>query len=427
MNHKSIYISRTGQGLVRPYVIIKFDNVEDLNLLRSALSNTMSMGRAKVGSINKLNPLYLVLSGLSAIKACELLEVGIPGFFTKWCANRKRAGKLSRFLVTDEMIAADALQFKTRTQWKTRGKYYQHCRLYRKEDMERFTAHMDAPCGPYRSGYEIYAYEFSDNCVYAGLTCRSKSRERDHEYEGPVAEHSAKTGLVPNKRVLESGIGPDQARIAEIQAIRCYRASGWTVLNKKDGGELGGFKKPKYDYAKVLELAKSSGVDCISKFQRLSPECDSAYNWCVLNGMTGCLKKDMGWPEHKDHKWTKEKVIAEASKYSSVKEWRKANVASYGAAQSLGLLKFIRKNVVVGFLPGRARRVWTVDECAARASCFKSRTEWQYKCGDYSYLAARRSGFLPEIYARLGMARKSAWPARRLKMAVPPPAQWTVS
>lgn len=422
MNHKSVYISRTGQGLVRPYVIVKFDNVEDLNLLRSSLSATMSEGRAKVGSIPKNNPLCLILSGLSAIKACELLEVGIPGFFTKWCAGRKRAGKFDRFLVTDEMITADTLQFKTRTQWKVHGKHYRHCNLYRKEDLERFTAHMDAPCGPYRSGYEIYAYEFSDNCVYAGLTCRSKSRARDHKDEGPVNEHSAKTGLVPNKIVLESGLGPDQARIAEIQAIKHYRASGWTVLNKRDGGELGGYKRPKYDYAKVLDMARSSGADCVSQFYRLSPECDGAYTWCLRNAMIDRLKKDMGWPDHRDHKWTKEKVIAEASKYSSVKEWLKANAASYGAAQNLGLLKFIRKNIVVGFRPSVAKRVWTVDECLARASCFKSRTEWQYKCGDSSYLAARRSGFLPEIYTRLGMARKSAWTARRLKASVQQPA-----
>lgn len=87
----------------------------------------------------------------------------------------------------------------------------------------------------------VYAYEFSDNHAYIGITCSEIRRNNQHmNLFGCVYNHKIKTGLIPIKKILSNGyVNIDIAVELESEYVKKYKLNGWNILNTKKTGGLG--------------------------------------------------------------------------------------------------------------------------------------------------------------------------------------------
>jgi hypothetical protein len=93
----------------------------------------------------------------------------------------------------------------------------------------------------------IYAYEFSDNYVYVGLTFNINKRNAKHlsiteKKLTPVAKHIVETNTLPKLSVKTEYLPTQMAQNVEKFYILEYKNNGWILLNKLDGGGLGASK-----------------------------------------------------------------------------------------------------------------------------------------------------------------------------------------
>lgn len=88
----------------------------------------------------------------------------------------------------------------------------------------------------------IYAYIFSDNSIYIGLTKNFYIRNlnRKNCKRDAVYLHKQKTNLEPKIIFLTEFIPAKEAQIKEQEFIDEYKLKGWNVLNRQKGGSLGG-------------------------------------------------------------------------------------------------------------------------------------------------------------------------------------------
>jgi hypothetical protein len=124
----------------------------------------------------------------------------------------------------------------------------------------------------------IYAYEFSDNHIYIGLTYNIKIRQisRNGNQNDQVTKYIKQSGLIPIRKILFENISYLDSGQLEIDTIKNYKLNGWIILNKNKGGGIGG------------------------KF---------------------------------NIKWTEESLLKEVSKYISKLDWYKNNRSSYDTAK----------------------------------------------------------------------------------------------
>lgn len=115
----------------------------------------------------------------------------------------------------------------------------------------------------------VYVYEFPDKTAYIGLTYNVNRRHQQHLNRGPVFKYATDNDIIPIKKILSNGyINVEDAIILEIQSIKTYKDKGWKVLNKLNGGELGGglIKGLKEKYKKEALKFNYRG-----EFKKLSP------------------------------------------------------------------------------------------------------------------------------------------------------------
>jgi len=171
----------------------------------------------------------------------------------------------------------------------------------------------------------IYAYEFSDNTVYVGLTYNIEKRNISHNKSGSVFEHILSTGCKYNFVIhTPTPVKPEEAQILEEYYLKYYIDRGWTPLNKSKTGSIG------------CGIVKWSFEDCFKealKFQSRQDFCNqsgSAYaaslrnNWIedVCSHMV-LLKKPAGFYK------IKENCIEEALKYESITQLQNGCSAAY--------------------------------------------------------------------------------------------------
>lgn len=85
-------------------------------------------------------------------------------------------------------------------------------------------------------------------------------------------------------------------------------------------------------------------------------------------------------------KWTKEKVLEDAKKYTSIHEWRKASNAPRLAAYRHKIYEQATAHMI------RKRKFWTDEEVIAEAKLYSSKKEWQKKGKTFS-IGYRRNLF----------------------------------
>lgn len=88
----------------------------------------------------------------------------------------------------------------------------------------------------------IYAWEFSDNHVYIGLTKNKYKREemRKKDLNDPINIHIGISLLIPQYKQLTDFIPACEAQIKEQEFIELYKNNNWIILNRIKGGSLGG-------------------------------------------------------------------------------------------------------------------------------------------------------------------------------------------
>ena len=103
----------------------------------------------------------------------------------------------------------------------------------------------------------IYAYEFPDGTAYVGLTYDKERRQKDHlrEEGSAVRRHREQTGLEPVYRQLTGLMPVEDAQRMEGEWKERYEKDGWTMLNIRPTGGIGG-SQLKVDEQRVIDLFK---------------------------------------------------------------------------------------------------------------------------------------------------------------------------
>lgn len=103
----------------------------------------------------------------------------------------------------------------------------------------------------------IYAYEFSDNHVYVGLTYNlsERNRARFRNENDAVKLHMEETGLIPELKQLTDYIPLESAIEKESSYLISYKDNGWISLNRVATGSVGG-DHIRWDYESCMNEAK---------------------------------------------------------------------------------------------------------------------------------------------------------------------------
>lgn len=143
---------------------------------------------------------------------------------------------------TKEKCTEIALKYKIRNEFKLHdNKAYSAA--VRNNWLNEICTHMDINFKYLDYPRIIYAWEFSDNHVYIGLTKNLKQREytRKADLNDSINKHKEKTNLIPKLILLTEFIPAKEAIIKEQEFIKKYESENWYLLNKNYGGSLGGY------------------------------------------------------------------------------------------------------------------------------------------------------------------------------------------
>lgn len=202
----------------------------------------------------------------------------------------------------------------------------------------------------------IYAYEFTDNTVYIGLTGNLKIRHISHMNcpDSAVFQHIKQYNLEPKLIQITEYIDYREASIKEGEILKKYIINGWKPLNRTKTGGLGSsFKAKKIDISqknknlvkKTNKLKKVNSIKykrwnkekCIEeakKYTKVShfiKKCHGAYQFALKNNFMNEIYELMDKLPHK--KWTYLEAKNEASKYKTKEEFRNNSNGCYQVCQ----------------------------------------------------------------------------------------------
>jgi predicted GIY-YIG superfamily endonuclease len=175
----------------------------------------------------------------------------------------------------------------------------------------------------------IYVFEFNNNHAYIELTCNLNNRINQHltnENNSSVFEYIKETNLIPVIKQLTDYISVNEAKNMEKYYIEEYRKNGWNILNKVEGGSIGG----KYEYWTYKKCQDEiSKYIYFNDFRKNSKDCYNAIlrkKW--LNELTNNLIRTIKPPNY----WNNlELCIEEASKYKNRTELKTKRKGCYNA------------------------------------------------------------------------------------------------
>ena len=178
---------------------------------------------------------------------------GIMAEATAHMENRYRKSAYSK-----EHVLSIAKKYGSVSEFKKEQRFFYFWVVNHKCQEEAF-AHMEKCGNKYKRC--IYAYEFSDNFCYVGLTFNLRIRDIQHRTDkhSPVYLHAKNSCTeIPNPVQLTNYIDKDMAAEKEGFFCNMYRMNGWSILNKAKTGALGNSLEEKTKYTKefCVEYAK---------------------------------------------------------------------------------------------------------------------------------------------------------------------------
>lgn len=198
----------------------------------------------------------------------------------------------------------------------------------------------------------IYAYEFSDKCVYVGLTCNLKKRNVQHKTktDSAVYQHIKETNEYPNPKQLTDYIDYLEASKKEGEILTEYINNGWKSLNRRDTGGLGSsFEKKKKTRKRningywTLDRCKKEALkyDFRTEFINSSP---TAYSIAHKNGWLDEVTKHMNYKCRQI--WTKEEALREALKYNSKTDFMNGSNGCYQVCLKNGWMNDVSSHMI---------------------------------------------------------------------------------
>lgn len=234
----------------------------------------------------------------------------------------------------------------------------------------------------------IYAYIFSDNYVYIGLTCNINRRDKQHvdkDINSPVYKHIQSTGLQPTKELLTDYIDVKESVKMEKYYIKYYKNLGYKLLNSNKSGQLGGVTvKWDYENTKKIALSCNNTTDFRKNYS-------GAYTAAVKN----CWLDEF-FPNRKTIKKLSENDYAQieniALSCKNVNEFHKNHRKFYDFS--------VKNNWINKFFPNKITCIkWTVEliKHVIKENNYKYLKDFKK---DYSggYKAAKKFGILDELF-----------------------------
>lgn len=256
----------------------------------------------------------------------------LNGWLDEICAHMIKFGK-PRGYWTIEKCHEIALMYKTKKDFELNDKT-----AYK---MAHKNGWIDAICGHMKilgNYYKkcIYAYEFSDNHVYIGMTYNLEARNswRKSCKKDQVTKYIEKSKLTPTKKILTDFLPINDASEKEKYFVEKYRKEGWIVLNKiKAGGT--GYQKIiwTYDKCKEAALKYNRRVDFRKK-------CGGAYERARTNGFLDEICSHMKITCKPQNYWDFESCEKIAKKYKTKSAFKINHPYVYELSRKKGWLLF---------------------------------------------------------------------------------------
>lgn len=193
--------------------------------------------------------------------------------------------------------------------------------------------------------YTIYAYEIeSTHAAYVGVTHMPASRDLFHrnanynKYKSRLIKYCESIGMngIPEIKIIEDNIPPEQASEKEIYWYGRYKNEGWEMINLEEKLGLLGRQRKKWTYEEVRQCALMCSTN-----QEFRENYKEAYKvarkrkWLSEFTWIKLTKRDYTFGGTKIE-WTFDKCLEFASKYKTVKEFRENEPNAYNAAKRYG-------------------------------------------------------------------------------------------
>jgi len=288
-----------------------------------------------------------------------------------------------------ERCAEEALKYKTKTEFEHNSQY-----AYSKSNKYKWLDEICSHMVHFGNIYNrlVYAYEFSDNFVYIGLTSNEKRRHTEHmtgeRHNSSVYNHMMETNIKPIKKILSDGyIFSKDAQKLEKLMIEEYKNNGWSIINKAAGGSLGGnFLYWTKERCKEVALGCESRSE-FGKKNRSAYDSSLKYNWLDE------ICEHMIQKRRPIDYWTKEKCTEEALKYTKKIDFYNFSSAAYQKSHEMKWLNEICQHMIQKYQP---IDYWTKEKCQEEALKFNSRNEFKLQSAG-AYNSSKRNNWLNEI------------------------------
>lgn len=238
----------------------------------------------------------------------------------------------------------------------------------------------------------IYSHEFSDNCVYIGLTGNPQKRIiwRKNNKKDSVTKHILKTGLTPKYKQLTDFLDINEASILEGTFLQKYLKDGWNILNIVKTGGIGG---DNLFWSKKKCVAEALKYSTKKEFQL---NAGGAYNSSLKNRWHDDVCKHMIRPKRKII-WTFDNCKKEALKHPTKKEFSRKSSVAYSTSVKNKWIDEICKHMYK--LPYNTI-YWTKEKCQNVANKCNTKTEFSKNYGG-AYQRARKMKWLNEFFKKL--------------------------
>jgi predicted GIY-YIG superfamily endonuclease len=280
--------------------------------------------------------LYSSVGEFNAMRKGAYLASMRQGILEDMCAHMQRKKQPNGYW-TKGRCAARAKLHSTRTAFKN-AEPGAHCSAAENGWLDDICAHMDRRGNrALRHVYVIMSRE--QRSVYVGLSFNVRRRIAEHKRGGALKVQAL---LAKPHRIFISGLmSKNEAGHREIDLISRFRDRGYVALNVTRGGTLGGAVR----------------------------------------------------------KWTKDACVTEAVKYSTRRDFQVGSPSAYQSAHRNGWLDEVCAHTVPGVITGRVP-YWTRDRVMAEALKFTRRWDFGMQAKG-AYTAAKKHGWYDEAVSHM--------------------------
>ena len=288
---------------------------------------------------------------------------------------------------TKENVLKDALKYKYKKDWRL----HSGSAIVAASDRgwyEEATKHMELVGNQHhRCVYSIAVK--NEKIIYIGLTYKFKKRIKDHLESERFLKIKKEYGheCLEIKQLTEY-IDIKKAQKLEIKLIKTMKDRGYKILNIRKGGGTGG-AEVKWSVDKIIEEAKKYSSRRV--WQKRSGGSHAAS--LRIPGVYERATKHM--KILRKRKWSDKELIEDANKYKSLKEWRLKSPRAYRAAyQHDDTLSFYYK--VTEHMYRVIKPIWkNKSDVINDAKKYKTRSEW-FKYSPGASQRAKKEGYYEE-------------------------------